>query len=594
MLRTESRPDGVQIVRTPDSGGRLDTVAIPGGVLNYEYYPASAATGAGRTSDIYGPYGTDLHFAYDGKITTSVSWSGDVTGSVTWEYNPDFNKIRETTSTVTGTSFSVFGYDSDQLLNCVSWTSCTGSSPANALRITRNPQNGLIEQLMLGETTETLEYNAFGELARQTSTYGATPIVELVYDEPGIERDKLGRIIRKTEVVLGTSKVYQYAYDDVRRLTDVTVDGVLEEHLDYDLNGNRTAGYKEGLGTWTGEYDDQDRLLTYGPWTFGYTANGELETKTNSDTNQTWLFQYDALGNLLSVALPNGDLVEYLIDGVGRRVGKRKNGTLVRQWMYRDSLKPVAELDGAGNLLAQYGYGSRSNLPDYVRRGSATYRIISDHVGSPRHVVNASDSNDVPFTATYSTFGEVSGSGLDWMPFGFAGGHFDPDTGLLRFGVRDYDPVVGRWTAKDPLRFGGRRSNLYVYVNNDPLNRRDPTGLTDYGIGTDDCTYYGERCEENTGKYYCEQAPEWCERFPKEPPGDVEDNWALCTRQCLQDCDSAANRDARHPKASTGECEGYEEPDDSTPFTSTSNFFCHAGCYSFCAAFAIGSMGALY
>jgi hypothetical protein len=35
----------------------------------------------------------DLHYTYDGSLTTSTSWSGDVSGSVSWQYNNDFNKI---------------------------------------------------------------------------------------------------------------------------------------------------------------------------------------------------------------------------------------------------------------------------------------------------------------------------------------------------------------------------------------------------------------------------------------------------------------------------------------------------------------------
>ncbi|MCB9610787.1 MAG: hypothetical protein H6716_29655, partial [Polyangiaceae bacterium] len=38
----------------------------------------------------------------------------------------------------------------------------------------------------------------------------------------------------------------------------------------------------------------------------------------------------------------------------------------------------------------------------------------------------------------------------DFVPFGFAGGIHDADTGLVRFGARDYDAVTGRWTSKDP------------------------------------------------------------------------------------------------------------------------------------------------
>jgi len=63
-----------------------------------------------------------------------------------------------------------------------------------------------------------------------------------------------------------------------------------------------------------------------------------------------------------------------------------------------------------------------------------------------------------------------------FQPFGFAGGLYDPQTGLVRFGVRDYDPETGRWTAKDPIGFDGGDTNLYGYVVNDPVNLFDPLG----------------------------------------------------------------------------------------------------------------------
>ena len=64
-----------------------------------------------------------------------------------------------------------------------------------------------------------------------------------------------------------------------------------------------------------------------------------------------------------------------------------------------------------------------------------------------------------------------------FIPFGFAGGLYDHDTGLVRFGARDYDAQVGRWIAKDPIGFDGGQTNFYVYVNNDPVNGIDPEGL---------------------------------------------------------------------------------------------------------------------
>ncbi len=71
----------------------------------------------------------------------------------------------------------------------------------------------------------------------------------------------------------------------------------------------------------------------------------------------------------------------------------------------------------------------------------------------------------------------LSDSNPGFQPFGFAGGLYDPDTGLVRFGARDYDPVTGRWTATDPISFAGGQANLYGYVINDPVNLVDPSGL---------------------------------------------------------------------------------------------------------------------
>ena len=47
----------------------------------------------------------------------------------------------------------------------------------------------------------------------------------------------------------------------------------------------------------------------------------------------------------------------------------------------------------------------------------------------------------------------------------------------MRFGFRDYDPDVGRWTAKDPILFAGGDTDLYGYCVNDPVNWADPGGL---------------------------------------------------------------------------------------------------------------------
>jgi RHS repeat-associated protein len=116
-------------------------------------------------------------------------------------------------------------------------------------------------------------------------------------------------------------------------------------------------------------------------------------------------------------------------------------------------------------------------MPQYMLKGGVTYRILADHLGSPRLVVDSA-TGVVMQRMDYDEFGNVTlDTNPGFQPFGFAGGIYDRDTGLVRHGARDYDPETGQWTAKDPIKFRGGDSNLYGYVFNDPINEIDPDGL---------------------------------------------------------------------------------------------------------------------
>jgi RHS repeat-associated protein len=214
------------------------------------------------------------------------------------------------------------------------------------------------------------------------------------------------------------------------------------------------------------------------------------------------------MGNLLEVKLPNGTDIQYVIDGQNRRVGKKVNGTPVEGFLYLNQLNPVAELDGSGNVVERFVYGSRSNVPDYIVKDGNIYRVITDQLGSPRLIVNAS-TGVVAEQIDYDAWGNVTNdTNPGFQPFGFAGGLYDQDTKLVRFGARDYDPETGRWTSKDPILFACGETSLYGYVGNDPVNATDETGLWSvtvelYGgvgggivIGRDNATgqwFYGGR-----------------------------------------------------------------------------------------------------
>ena len=117
-------------------------------------------------------------------------------------------------------------------------------------------------------------------------------------------------------------------------------------------------------------------------------------------------------------------------------------------------------------------------MPAAVNAEGVTYYLTYDQVGSLRVV--ADGAGNVVKKIDYDSFGNIIN---DTNPsfevsFGFAGGLHDRDTGLVRFGYRDYDPDIGRWTAKDPIGFAGGDTDLYGYVLSDPINFVDPFGLS--------------------------------------------------------------------------------------------------------------------
>jgi len=454
-----------------ECGGGLSDITLGFPPLGFDDEAYDAATG--NLSSITAPSGETLAFTYDGSLVTGETMTGPVSGSVGLTYDNDF---RVTSQTINGANAAAYSYDADGLL--------TG---AGVLSITRDAGNGLLTSTALSNITTALTYNTFGEVTDYSATDGANGLFSTTYT-----RDKLGRITGLTETIGGVTDTYAYTYDTGGRLTDVTKNGSSVGAYTYDQNGNRLT-YTGQRGTFSGTYDAQDRLTSYGAATYTYTDNGELLTKT--DNVGTTTYTYDVLGNLTSVTLPAGTVIDYVTDGRNRRVGKKVNGTLVQGFIYGDQLNPVAELDGAGNIVSRFVYGTRANVPDYMVKGGVTYRIISDHLGSPRLVVYATTGTIVQ-RMDYDEFGNVlSDTNPGFQPFGFAGGIYDQDTGLVRSGARDYEPETGRWTAKDPILFAGGDTNLYGYTLGDPVNFVDPAGLA--GLAIDIGGAYGTGGDTN-------------------------------------------------------------------------------------------------
>jgi RHS repeat-associated protein len=170
------------------------------------------------------------------------------------------------------------------------------------------------------------------------------------------------------------------------------------------------------------------------------------------------------------------------------------------------------------------------NSPNYMLHGTQTLQLLTDQLGSLRAVVDTATGNVVQ-RMQHDEFGNVvEDTNPGFVPFGFAGGIYDADTGLVRFGARDYDPVVGRWISKDPIRFGGGQANLYAYLNDDPVNSTDSGGRAkdpECVARVDNACETGcaKACSPGVCTAICQRAAEPdCEvPDPKEPDPDEPD-----------------------------------------------------------------------
>lgn len=442
-VKTVIRPDGDSIAYGYDGAGRLTSASHPRRGLTYAY------DAKGRLSSVTGSDTQALTYGYSntGSLVLSQTWSGLMSGSVSYEYDHGFRVTKETAGGLT----AEYGYDDDGLIETVSIKSGGSTLTNGTMTLGRDPggsKNGLLSSTTVASVADARTYNSFGELR----SYTAGTQLAYVLDEEGTwdddeyipsgnERDQLGRIRRRSQSY-PTSETLDYSYDTAGRLSAVSSPG--SESYSYDGNGNRT-GWTNSNGTWScSAADAQDRLVscTSGSNTlsFTYTKAGDRLTRTRTG-QPTVTYTYDAFGNLLSWVPTSGSRVDYIIDGQGRRVGKKVGGTLVRKYLWGSQLRPVAEYDGSGTLIARYVYATHANVPDLIVKGGTIYRVLHDHLGSVRAIASA-DLSTWYVRFNYDAYGnrtQTTNTGVTntdgFLTFGFAGGMYDETSGLTRSGI---------------------------------------------------------------------------------------------------------------------------------------------------------------
>jgi RHS repeat-associated protein len=463
--------DGSSVSLELDDVGRPEALVLARGRSATTYDPATGQVDTVSMPSRDGDASVTIDLDFDGPLLTRQTWSGIVSGAVAFDYDERW----QLDSVQVGASAPVeYAFDLDGLV-----------TRAGPMTITRDPVRGLPVATTVGRITTELVVDAFGAPERRAASWPGGGFSTEVTDF-----DPAGRIEEIVETDGSTTTTYRYEYDDAGRLEIVRRNGREIASYDYDARGNRDA-WSDDRGSMSATFDAQDRLgSTSGALTRSYVHDGHGRVSSWTDAAGTTRLEVDELGNLLGVELPDGTAITYEVDALGRRVARAVDGVRTNAWLYQGD-RPIAELDRDGDVRAIFVYASHALAPELMLADGRTYRLVHDHLGSIRRVVDTT-TGEVVQALDFDAYGRVlRDTNPGFQPFGYAAGHYDPQTGLVRYGARDYDAAIGRWLAKDPSLIAGGDTNLYVYVGNDPINFVDPQGTEDHWYDEFDTSHDG-------------------------------------------------------------------------------------------------------
>ncbi len=435
-----------------DSGARPSGRSYPEAAVGFTYVGTTDRLASTTWTPLGGPAQTN-GMTYDAELPRSMTASGAAAGAYVYGYD---GRMRLTSMNLTSGADLVntaLVRDRDGLL--------TGYGP---FTVAHAGSGAAVSTITDPQLTITNTYDAEGRLSRRAHVVGGVTVFQM-----DLSYNPTGRIAQKIETTPGGAQTFGYTYDADGELTAVTANGAPAEAYNYDARGNRSTAAAVAV------YDSADRLTGLGGAPYVFDVDGNLASR-GADT-----FTYSTRGELLS-ATAGGQTITYAYDGLGRRVN-RTEGASTTQYLYGNPANPfqiTASREPSGALTVYY-YNEGGLMA--LQRAGVRYYVSSDQAGSPRIIADATGS--VVKELRYDSFGRLlSDSNPAFsLAIGFAGGIADGTTALVHFGFRDYDPASGRWTARDPALYDGGSLNLYSYVDGDPVNRADPTGLWSITVG---------------------------------------------------------------------------------------------------------------
>ncbi len=240
-------------------------------------------------------------------------------------------------------------------------------------------------------------------------------------------------------------------------------------------------------------YDDDGNLSSDGRWSYTWNAENRLIEMTPLPAaisagapNKRLQFTYDNLGRRIkkSVSVWSGNAYiwvrdnVFLYDGwnpIYERIVKASFG-LVEERKYvwgLDLTGTLRDAGGIGGLL----FIERTN---HQEQTNEVWYPVYDGIGNVVALIDAVSGGMVA-SYEYDAFGKpirATGTAANYNPFRFSTKYTDAETSLTYYGLRYYNPIMGRWLSRDPIgELGGL--NLYGMVGNNPLNFVDPLGLAE-------------------------------------------------------------------------------------------------------------------
>jgi RHS repeat-associated protein len=460
---SETDPLGHTETSTYDEAGRLTGVTDANGVTTTFSYNADglpvreASSNGEETVASYDPVGRlesianseqALGFRYDsdGQVITATTSAIGPAPATTLTYQYDAAGQRVSMGGPDGTSS--YGYDEFSHLTSLVPSSEPSGSPGFGFSYS---DGGVLEGLTRPNGIDDARTYKGEELLSVSSNSKAGTVARTSY-----EYGPTGLKSGSTSQAGGT---VGYSYDPMQELVEETQNGLPSAKYEYDPVGNRTGG----------EYDEANELVSDSSDAYTYDADGQLIKRVVKATGATTTFSWNARHELVSVTLPDGSTETIAYDPLGRRISTSHAGT-TDAYVY-DGANVHLEYDGSGTgPSAVYTDGQEPNQVLEMDRDGHRYSYITDGLGST--IALANESGDVVQRYSYDAFGNQQASGTIPNPFTYTGQAWDPVSGLYYYGARYYDPELGRFISKDPIR----HTNPYAYVGNDPVNATDPTG----------------------------------------------------------------------------------------------------------------------